>query len=394
MNLKKPNVFTDSLLVVVLVLLLIGILKFNPVNFNVFNLKEAWRDFELTDLYFSKIKAHHVQDTAVAIVDIDTLGRGSIAKVIQQLNESGAAVIAVDAYFSEPGSRDDDSALWAAFANAHDKLILAGYYVEAEDRTAVWHTSHERFGLHTTGHINLVGDNEKGTTIRYFRPALFGQHALSVEAVQKYDEQKADAALKRGKEYELINYIGGIDQFTHISGMELLKDPSLGELLKGKIVLLGYAGRIGEKNSLEDAHFTPMNTAIGGRSLPDTYGVVIHANIISMMLRGDYLNKVSTPVNFLVAFVVGLLHVLAYVYFFVQRHKWFHLVAKISQLVTSILLMFVTVMLMGWGLKFEPTLTLVLILLSVDVLYFYEPAASYLTRKLGYESYFSSHHHH
>lgn len=394
MNLKKPSVFTDSLLVVVLVLSLIGILKFNPINFNVFDLKEAWRDFELTDLYFSKIKARNVQDTAVAIVDIDTLSRGSIAKVIQQLNKNDVAVIAVDAYFSEPANPDDDSALWAAFRDAHDKLVLAGYYVEDDNQSPAWHTSHERFGLHSTGHINLVGDEEKGTTIRHFRPALFEQHALSVEAVRKYDEQKADEVLKRGKEYELINYIGGIDQFTHISGIELLSDPSLGELLKGKIVLLGYAGRIAEKNSLEDAHFTPLNDVIGGRSLPDTYGVVIHANIISMILRNDYINKVPTVINFTVALVVGLLHVLAYVYFFVQRHKWFHLVAKISQLVTSILLMFVVVMLMGWGWKFEPALTLVLILLSVDVLYFYEPAASYLTRKLGYESYFSTHSHH
>ncbi len=391
---KKPHILVDSTLVALLVFALIGLLKFNPINFHVFDLKEAWRDFELTDVYFSKIKSRDVHDTSVVIVDIDTLGRRRIAELVSRLSAHDAAVIAVDAYFSEPRDPEADSALREAFKNAGPRLVLAGYFEEQEEGDPAWHTSHEIFGRYTVGHINLVGEHEAGSTIRHFRPTLFDQHALAVEAVKKYDPRKAETILARGENYEIINYLGGIEQFTHLTADEILSEASFASLVKGKIVLLGYAGSIGEKKSIEDAHFTPLNEHIGGRSLPDTYGVVIHANIISMILREDYINKVPTVVNVLLAVVVGMLHVLAYVYFFVRRHKWFHLVAKISQLVTSILLMFVVLLIMGAGLKFEPALTLLVILLSVDVLYFYEPVAPYLGRKLRFRTYFAGHHDH
>jgi CHASE2 domain-containing sensor protein len=394
---KNKSLWFDSILVTACVFALIGIIKFNPINFHVFDLKESWKDLELTDLYFSKIKSKDVRDTSIVIVDIDMLGREALANILMKVSDGNPSVVAVDAYFLEPKNSSEDSLLIHAFKQLGDKLVLAGFFEQQDDSNdghaadEKWVQTHPMFGEFTVGHINLAGDHHSNATIRYFRPAIDDKEALSVQVARKYDSKKAEELMAREKSIETINYLGGHDQFFHLTADELFSGNSMN--LKGKIVLLGYAGEVSAKKFLEDAHFTPLNEELGGRSFPDTYGVVIHANIISMILRGDYINKVSTFWNFIIALIIGLAHVAAYLYFYVHKHKWFHLFAKISQLITSIVLMFFVIGILGaWNIKFDPALTLVVILLSVDVLYFYEPVALYMKHKIKYPSFFPDHH--
>jgi CHASE2 domain-containing sensor protein len=98
-------------------------------------------------------------------------------------------------------------------------------------------------------------------------------------------------------------------------------------LITGRIVLLGYVNT--NPSDLEDKKFSPMNSRFAGKSIPDMNGVVVHANIISMVLDKDYIKKVPLWGNLLLAIIVCWLHMSFFVHYYLESHIWFHLAAKI-----------------------------------------------------------------
>ena len=68
--------------------------------------------------------------------------------------------------------------------------------------------------------------------------------------------------------------------------------------------MLGYIGPSVAQKDLEDIYFTPLNSNYAGRSYPDMYGVVIHANIISMILNRNYINVMPMWLSFILAFLL------------------------------------------------------------------------------------------
>jgi CHASE2 domain-containing sensor protein len=54
----------------------------------------------------------------------------------------------------------------------------------------------------------------------------------------------------------------------------------------------------------EDIFFTAMNEQFVGKSYPDMYGVVVHANIISMIGEEDYLASLPGWVNNVITFLI------------------------------------------------------------------------------------------
>ena len=74
---------------------------------------------------------------------------------------------------------------------------------------------------------------------------------------------------------------------------------------------MGYLGHDEWDESVKDKFFSPMNDKIGLKSAPDMFGMVIHANIISMFLDGCYINQLSKKLNYAISaiaifFMVGL----------------------------------------------------------------------------------------
>ena len=58
--------------------------------------------------------------------------------------------------------------------------------------------------------------------------------------------------------------------------------------------------------SMKDRYFTPLNEKYSGRSHPDMHGVLVHANIISMIQHADYINEVSEVRLYIIAFLLFL----------------------------------------------------------------------------------------
>jgi CHASE2 domain-containing sensor protein len=396
--LKYNGLLKEAFYTNILVFILMAMLAYIPFNMTIFNpIKEEIKDFKFTDLYYSKLReSSNLFEKDVVLVNIGEAKREEIAEMLQILNGAEPKIIALDILFSERKEPAGDSLLRSAFAQIGNKLILSNHLEDSQGEYTSYYTN-PWFGEFESGHVNFVGSNPNSSTIRYFRPEVIdSQKSYSSFAsviVNRFAPEKIKILNERNNRTERIHYLGNYDKFIHFDRLDISEgNPDL-EILKDKIVVVGYLGPEIGTNTLDDIYFTPLNQEIAGRTLPDTYGVVIHANIISMILRGDYINKMSTFISIIVAFVVCYLHLILFTYFFVKNHIWYHLAAKVAQLITSILLLYIVfVFFSNMNYEINSTIIIVSILLSVDVLYLYESVAAYLYTKKGFQSYFIQEH--
>jgi CHASE2 domain-containing sensor protein len=155
--------------------------------------------------------------------------------------------------------------------------------------------------------------------------------------------------------------------------------------------LLGYVSF--NPNDIEDKHFTPMNAKYTGRTLPDMNGIFIHANIINMIQADDYIGYIPGWLMAIVAFLLCWLHMALFIKDYLDNHIWFHLLAKIAQIISAVFFVYLGLLCFHqFDLKVNMTVTLVAIVLSVDILYFYEAFATWLHKKYHFKTIFTHKH--
>jgi CHASE2 domain-containing sensor protein len=165
------------------------------------------------------------------------------------------------------------------------------------------------------GYANLPDDaGGSFRTIRKYCPFSNSKgkrvNSLTSSIIQIVDSAKYEKLRKRNIEYEIVNYRGNHDKFYFIDAPELFDSTFNPTFIKDKIVIMGFMGETIDKTSLEDIFFTPMNPQYAGRSFPDMYGVIIHANIISMLLSDGYIEQMSFGLGVLWAFILCYLNVI------------------------------------------------------------------------------------
>ncbi|RYY69449.1 MAG: CHASE2 domain-containing protein [Chitinophagaceae bacterium] len=276
--------------------------------------------------------------------------------------------------------------------NENNNIVMA-YQLEVEHHSArpqgfLYPTARQK------GFANFVG--EEAGTIRHFA-AEYKAGNQSYEsfsaAIMRLADPKQYALFKNRKETTTqINYSRTADKYLLVSGRDLGKADADTGLLTGKIVLLGYVAP-GE-NNIEDKHFTPLNKKSVGKSVPDMAGVYVHANIISMMKSGDYINKWPGWLVWSLAVILCWLHMSLFIRYFIDKHIWFHLVAKTAQVVSAVLIVYLGLLFFyKWNIRINLTPTFVAIILAVDVLYFYEALVAWLHKRFGFHSLFVHHAH-
>jgi CHASE2 domain-containing sensor protein len=161
-------------------------------------------------------------------------------------------------------------------------------------------------------------------------------------------------------------------------------------VFRDKIVLLGYLNP--SPNDIEDKFYTSMNPKMVGTS-PDMNGIVIHANILSMALDKTYIHKSPTWLNWIITILIAWLHVSLFIRYYIDAHLWFHLVAKGAQLISAILIVALSVWCLNrFSLKIDMKMPVTVIILAIDIIYFYEALAVWLREKYGFKTIF--HHKH
>jgi CHASE2 domain-containing sensor protein len=392
----------DTIFATLWVFIFIFGVSFIKLNLHFFDpIKHAMHDFDINDIAFSKIKPPDKLDPRIVIINIGNADREGIAALIDKTASYNPKIIGLDVYFEGPRDPYKDSILHESFRR-HKNLVAASR-IKFEHEEEDGHMQKDYFDdVHAqTGFVNLTAE-EKGT-VRLFSPweKIDGtvQYAFAPMLVKNYDPDAFERLRKRHDHNEIINYTrrntlnvkDGINYLV-IEPDALLNDQADSTAISGKIVILGYVNA--NDYDIEDKKFTPMNEKVAGKQTPDMSGSVVIANIISMILDHNYINKLPAWVGVLVAILIGWLHMSFFIHYYLETHLWFHLVAKLAQLVSAVLFAYVGMYLFNrYRIKLDMSLTIIVIVLSVDIIYFYEAFAVWMHKKFAFKTVFHQKHH-
>lgn len=383
----------DTLFATIGVFVFLILLGMIPINFYVLNpMKMALKDFDFNDMKFAqlveddKIKL----DTNIVIVNIGDGDREYIANVINLVNEYKPKVIGLDALFVGERDSTKDSILRETFSNT--KNLVSASYLEPADTFYIRKDFFDSVTLYK-GYVNFVTENIG--TRRFYSPFEMIENkkvpSFTSAIVEKFDSLAYHKLALRHKEVETINYSRRDNKYFVVQPEDLINDGVDSGRITNKIVLLGYVNK--DPTDIEDKLFTPMNAKFAGKSLPDMNGIVVHANIISMVLEGNYINKPPKWVAWLIAIVIGWIHMSLFIRYYLENHIWFHLVAKLAQVFSVIFFAYLGIFIFDkFDLKLEMKYTLYVIALAVDVIYFYEALVTWMHKKFKYQTIFGHHH--
>ena len=393
----------DTLFATVAVFVFLILLGMIPVNFYVLNpMKLALKDFDFNDVAYAK--AHKDEkikmDHRIVIVNTGHLDRAQLGFLIEAVNGYKPRVIGLDSYFINPKEPEKDSILREVFIKTKNLVAVSVAYPAEHDSIRIVENNFDDV-LPKRGYANLIG--EEVGTIRSYAPFddVGGKKYphITTAIVKEYDPKAYERLEKRHKDQEMINYSRALNEEDkkkyQLLQPEDLFDQNIADsnILKDKIVLLGYVN-LEDHDDIEDKKFTPMNHKFYGKQHPDMFGVVVQANIISMVLDGNYINKMPKWMAWVMAIVIGWIHMSLFIRYYLDSHIWFHLVAKLAQVFSVVFFAYIGIFIFDkFDTKIDMKYTLYVIALAVDVIYFYEAFVGWLHRKYGFETIFSHHHH-
>lgn len=397
---RRGHLPFEAFLATILVFLLIGILSVLPWGFHGFDpIKEVLRDFSYTDVYYSKISQESAADTSIVLVNIGHADRAELAALVLAVGRASPSALGLDAYFSARADSGTQQ-LAAAFAAQRARLVTGQFLYERPASAAP-----DAKNLGTVrlvgdvlapgrrGYLNFVGNDSVYGTVRSFQPfwtAGGKQYASWSAELLRLADPKAFADLQGRKQViEPIRYCGNLERFVVYDAGQILEGQIPLQALRGKMVLLGFLGESRRSPaSLEDLHYTPLNKKQIGHSLPDMYGCVIQANILSMMLHRNYVTTAPQWVDWLLAFGVCYLHILCFMYLHVNHPLWYHPLIVVVQFLSGAVLIYAMIELyVGANIDLSMSLPVLTVILAVDVISVYEALAAWAHRRWGINSY-------
>jgi len=356
-----------------LILLLLSLIPFDRLTF-LSPVGQAFSDLDFNDLVFSQLREEQPADTNIVLVNIGNLDRAGIARQVQIINQYHPRVIGVDAFFYVKKDRTQDSLLQDAFSKTSN-LVLVNRVLNFNSETNIYDsvaTSNQMFNSYAKdGYANLPDEGSASfRTIRKFAPYINYKNekvpAFSSRIAEIVNSRAIETLQKRDNEFEIINFLGNTNKFYTLDIDELFTRSEELYFLKDKIVLMGYMGSDLTSKNLEDMFFTPLNSKYAGKTFPDMYGIVIHANIISMILHKNYINAMPNILALIIAFIICYLNVAFLTYLNSKYRDWFRAVTKIWLFLLSVLFLFLTVIVFNYfNYKFSLTYAAVIIFISV-----------------------------
>lgn len=291
---------------------------------------EAIKGYDLMDIAISRFRDHHLPelyDDRIAIVNTGVTDRSDLACVLEQLSEQDVAAIGLDLLLDTFYHTPEDSLLRDAVAIA-PKLVFGYTFREDphEEEVLADLRTHPFFCYgRDSAYVNLATND--GFSVRAYEPfKIMDGHikpAFAVALATRYDAAVENSLKERKQAKEWINFKrkqpGPRNMVYPVNSMQLrhyrmvdIKDIMDGSVrvddgsLRGKIVLLGFCGEHPGAFSMNDRYYTPLNEKYSGRSLPDMHGVVVHANIVSMLIDRDFIDEVGDAMIYGMVFLLLL----------------------------------------------------------------------------------------
>lgn len=390
----KKQLVKESLVATLITLLLtFAVSKIPYASQYMVLISQGISDMDMFDLYYTgRDKNNNTRDEDIVLVEI-AAGRADIAEQINIINEQQPAVIGLDAIFLEPKDSGEDRELLQAIHGVKN-IVLTNRLKELDNGQFIMEKNFFEAGQdkqYNSGFINFIG--EENAAMRYYKPfvELNDQqyNSFSSSIAQLYAADRFERLRRRGNDMEIINYWGNLSNYNSLSVDELTYYESTGQLsevLKNKIVLLGYFVKQ-PPLVLEDLHFSPLNESPGGKSLPDMYGVVIHANILSMVLSGKY----ATLAPQIVAYLFAAITTFFFVIFVLKRElkpgKYDEIKEIFLQIAAIIIVCYLLLQIYNWFLvKISPMPFILSTIVCVEFFGIYKGLALWLNKKWQYKT--------
>ena len=253
-----------------------------------------------------------IDDDSYRALDVDrnavTWPRGLHAELIRTLDREGAAAIAFDVLFLDPGDPEQDMAMLWALEDV-DTVVLGARVDQVEDplfRRARQIDPWEPFAEAATalGEVNLPADRDGVIRSAWLDPD--GKPGLALAA---YEIATGDTSY-RGREARLLDYYGKSRTIKTVSVYQAL-DPEQylpPGFFRDKIVFVGLSEAAAAGPAAKDAFPTPFT---GGRG-ETTYGVEIHATLAANLLEGRQIELLSPGLETALLLVLPVLALLTF----------------------------------------------------------------------------------
>jgi len=221
------------------------------------------------------------------------------ARMIQKLTRAGAKTIGVDILFIEKSNEQSDTALEEAVKESkrcvNELLFEIDRGIPKKQKLPISGIVKYSIGI---GFPNVFPEIDG--VVRKVKPIIEYQKKLyphvSVSIASAYMEKPIEELLNNvpldDNGEMLINYAGGFETFKYISYYDILEGKINDEVLKDKIVLIGYAAA-----GLGDRHVTPVS--------PVMPGIETIANNVNAFINSDFISYSSGLFGFLTIIVIG-----------------------------------------------------------------------------------------
>ena len=363
---------------------------FNPVE-------KIFADIQFSDLYFQDKHLENKKSDKIYIVDIgidksiDT-SRKKLTNFLKEVNhnEFRPKVIGIDLFLNSYNNYEIDSLLSIELRDSN--VILSSQIEIFKDETE--HKTFPNFprklflNNNACGFTNLgdkIEDQEK--TVRFFIPEIEinkeTYRHFSIEVAKKFNYSKFnyfESSISTDIPC-VINY-----NLNFKENRIDLNEINDFEFLKNKVVLIGLYNL--DKNNkptfIEDLHFTPTNKKMIGKSLPDMYGVEIHANIIQSIIDENVV-KSNRTINFIIEIILGLFIYYLFLKFYFMNKKVFIILRFFLQIFTVLVLVILSFLqptIPVFNVQVDYTLLALICFFSAEIMIFNENIINKQTPKI------------
>lgn len=421
---KKQSLFKDSFFATGFILISVYLLSLIDIDSDVVNpISRALGDFKLTDVVFSQIRESPPAEERVVIVNIGNLDREGIGEMVKIINKCKPKVIGIDVRFQGPRDHRGDSVLASAFSEVENLVLVSELHENKEiekidsmtfsepmfmqyaspgfadmitEGEEVFKTSRDCIIRETVPHVTRFEKRytsidtviegvkttfRKETIVKLKEAKDTTYYSFPVKIASIYAPEKVKELLKRGNDTETINFQGNIDtrQAGVTSGAKIVFptldvdqvfnyefDPSVFE---NNVVLLGFMGSYIGEPTLIDIFYTPLNSNYIGKANPDMFGVVVHANILSMILKGEYIDEMPLWMNMTISITLIFFNVWFFSFLYYRTELWYDGLSLLLTLVEILVLMGIVVGVFNkYNYKIDITLASVALFLTGNLI--------------------------
>ena len=251
-------------------------------------------------------------DTNIVVIDVGQLSRSQIALLLEKIAQQKPRVIVLDLYFHHRHDPLEDSLLRETLCQVASRMPL---YLPTDIGDATTPSSRPAISVSEAFFTDcprkafanlLYREHLGGRIVRYARLYHLStqgfEPSLAWAAAQHLDSTLSPATFPASS-YP-IRYRGNLPCFYFLSGKDLLQDTLIPPIVFAKAVFLGLADPFYQYN--EDLFFTPASARFFSHTTPDMYGVLIHANIASML----YHRRFWKELPLLLLYLLGALGIL------------------------------------------------------------------------------------